>query len=561
MEKIFQWVSHNYGKLLFLYVVIAALWIFGTDRILHTMAENSYMAYLLSFKDWIFIAVSGLVFLYLAGSKRKVKEELTESEKRYRMVFKNSLDGIMLTNPNGEILKVNSAGCRILGWNEEEIRALGRNGIVVNDEKLQVALQKREETGSFSGELTFLHKSGRHIPVDLTSSIYINDKGERRTSLIFRNISDRKEKERLLQEQVKMRTAIMEVGQQAVQSEGLEEFYQLLVEKIDDLLEAHTVQLLQFVDRDNATVLADSSRGNMHADLSPVGDLYRINEPQILEADQLQSISFGLQDVNYSVGIIVPGESNPFGFLVLHFKEDKMMRESTRLFLKAVSHLIGITVARKQAELELKESLEEKKILLSEIHHRIKNNLAVISGLLELQASEVEDEKVQFVLHDSQQRIHTIATIHEKLYQSENIAEMGFASYVDELLQSIQTTYDYKNRQIRFQTNIEDIDFDITEAVPLGLILNEMVSNAYKHAFQGQEEGTITINLTKDADNGTVAMRVADDGKGLSENFDLKQNNSLGMKLISSLTRQLDGTLEFNNLHWGCEFIVTFKQK
>ncbi|WP_445664331.1 PAS domain-containing sensor histidine kinase [Fodinibius sp. AD559] len=558
MKKVAILLSKRSVLLLLVYIIVATSWIFITDQLVQPMANDSDTTYLLiSLKDWIFIVISGLVLVYFASQKREAQQDLASTERKYQKLFQHSSDGIMLTNPNGAILKVNPAGCRILGRKEEDIKALGREGITKNDEKMQEALKRREETGHFSGEVTVIHKTGKPIPVELTSSVFHMEGEGLQTSIIFRDITDRKKHERLLQEQIRMRAAIMEVGAKALEAGKLTSFYEMLVQEMTALLDAQRTQLFRFTEDSGVQLLASSPP----LEASPVGghefvDLQTINTPQVIQPDQLRPLTQRTSDSSVSYGVIIPGDSGPLGFVAVQYSGNYELNTNDELFLKAVAHIISITTARKQAEQQLQQSLDEKKTLLAEIHHRIKNNLAVISGLLEVQALETEDEQVRFTLHDSQQRIQTIATIHEKLYQNNTLAEICTKGFIEDLISSIHNAHNPGNQQdITYQTNIEDIGLDMDQAIPLGLIVNELVSNTYKHAFEGQQQGLVSIHLESEGD--TMYLRVTDNGKGLPEDFTMQQNNSLGMNLIQTLAHQLEGQLEYQNTEHGCEFTVT----
>lgn len=189
----------------------------------------------------------------------------------------------------------------------------------------------------------------------------------------------------------------------------------------------------------------------------------------------------------------------------------------------------------------IKKSLKEKDTLLAEVHHRVKNNLAVISGLLEMQTFNAGSEQIVQELRESQARIQSIATVHETLYQSESFSDIALHSYIDDLVSYISGTFRHAGAQINFNNEIEPISLTVKQAVPCGLLLNELITNAYKHAFTDQEEGTIAIQLSQD--DKTVTLVVSDDGVGLPDDFDINTSSSLGMTLISTLVQQLGGRL------------------
>ena len=210
---------------------------------------------------------------------------------------------------------------------------------------------------------------------------------------------------------------------------------------------------------------------------------------------------------------------------------------------------------RKKAEEVIRNSLKEKEILLAEIHHRVKNNLAVISGLLQMQIWEADDAAAEGVLKDSQMRVKSIALVHEKLYQSEDLSHIEFDKYIGELLEGIEKTYRHSDTNINFETDIDSVIFNINQAIPCSLLLNELVVNAYKHAFKNSNEGTIYVSLKRR--NGTIELQIKDDGVGL-ETSDNEEKSSLGMSLVNTLVQQLNGEMEAYNDD-GASFKLTFE--
>jgi len=210
----------------------------------------------------------------------------------------------------------------------------------------------------------------------------------------------------------------------------------------------------------------------------------------------------------------------------------------------------------------LQDALAEKEVLIKEIHHRVKNNLAVISGLLELQMGHADNDFANKVLSESQRRVQSISMIHEKLYQSERLAEIDFEKYVRELIDIVSYSFSYPDKEISVEVEIDDFKLGVDQGIPCGLILNELVSNAFEHAFNGREEGNIWITF-EELDKEVIRLSVRDNGVGLAAEVtdDLQNSNSLGMVLVDTLTNQLDGTLEINQLDSGTEFLIDFKKK
>ena len=213
---------------------------------------------------------------------------------------------------------------------------------------------------------------------------------------------------------------------------------------------------------------------------------------------------------------------------------------------------------RKKAEAQ-QTSLREKEILLREIHHRVKNNMTVVSSLLELQSAYLHSEDDVVLFKESQYRIHAMALIHEKLYQSKSIAEVDMRSYIEDLVGSLLSCYSGIGSQISVKQEIADISLGIDTASPCGLILNELLTNSLKYAFVGRSAGVIEIHCHW-LEDGRLLLAVRDDGIGLPADFDISQSKSLGLQLVVDLIElQLAGEYTLRR-HPGCEWVLKFKE-
>jgi PAS domain S-box-containing protein len=211
---------------------------------------------------------------------------------------------------------------------------------------------------------------------------------------------------------------------------------------------------------------------------------------------------------------------------------------------------------RTRMEEHIRASLTEKEVLLKEIHHRVKNNMQVISSLLSLQSKYILDQEMRDLFRESQERVKSMALIHEKLYRSGNLAQIDFGEYVQTLSSSLVRTYAIRAEKVNVKVAVSKIFFGVDTAIPCGLIINELVSNALKHAFPGGRRGTILISLHVD-DQGCNTLVVSDDGIGFPEGLDFRHTASLGMKLVNMLTGQLSGTIELICSR-GTEFRIVF---
>jgi PAS domain S-box-containing protein len=196
---------------------------------------------------------------------------------------------------------------------------------------------------------------------------------------------------------------------------------------------------------------------------------------------------------------------------------------------------------RVKAEEQIRNSLEEKEVLLKEIHHRVKNNLQVVSSLLSLQSGNPRAGPVRELFTESQNRVTTMALIHEKLYQSPDLSRIDFADYVGSLTGNLFHSYGVDAGRIALTVDV-DGELDIELAIPCGLIINELLSNSLKHAFPGQRNGTVLIRFHRHGDS--FVLHFADDGVGLAASVDFRRTESLGLQLVTTLTRQIGGMIE-----------------
>jgi two-component sensor histidine kinase len=226
--------------------------------------------------------------------------------------------------------------------------------------------------------------------------------------------------------------------------------------------------------------------------------------------------------------------------------------ENARLYERA-QHEIA---ERLLAEERTQASLEEKVVLLQEIHHRVKNNLQVISSLLHLQARGIEDEKTLEALQESQNRVRSMALIHEKLYQAQDLSRVDLGEYVESLIAYLARSYAHRAGSADVRVNAEQVLLTIDTAVPCGLIVNELVSNALKHAFSDGRQGQIQVTIRSDGDH-LVHLRVGDDGLGFPSDLDFRNAGSLGLQLVNTLVSQLEGTIELDTTQ-GTAFDITF---
>lgn len=249
-------------------------------------------------------------------------------------------------------------------------------------------------------------------------------------------------------------------------------------------------------------------------------------------------------------------------------KNEKGTKMWLQLFLNPVyvdEELIEISclaydiTERNEYEKNVRQSLKEKEVLLKEVHHRVKNNLQIISSILNLQSSYVSDEAVQDLLKESQQRIASMSLIHETIYRNSDFSAIDFAEYVGVIAGNLVQSYHKPGTQIELITELDNVTINLDQSIPCGLILNELISNAMKYAFIGRKKGKLLIQV-KEKRGKQIELIIKDDGSGLPKSFDIKNSNSLGLTLVNALTEQLEGTLETKSGK-GTTYILRFEKK
>jgi PAS domain S-box-containing protein len=225
--------------------------------------------------------------------------------------------------------------------------------------------------------------------------------------------------------------------------------------------------------------------------------------------------------------------------------------------LVTVVQVRDITESKTSGEL-IKASLQEKEILLREIHHRVKNNLQIISSLLNLQSQYIKDETALEMFRESRLRIRSMAMVHEKLYKSQDLSLVDFGDYIQSLAQNLFQVYGITPDRISLRVKVHDLFLDINTAIPCGLLVSELISNALKHAFPDNTKGEISVSMYP-TEEDTIRLEVSDNGVGVEKDLDLKKSDSFGLQLVDMLTEQLQGTIKIKR-DKGTAFVLDFKE-
>ncbi|MCC6397665.1 MAG: PAS domain-containing protein [Bacteroidetes bacterium] len=470
--------------------------------------------------------------LNLNRKKREHTTQLRALDARYRAVVDQQSELIVRTLPDGRLSFVNEAVCRMLQRSRQDLtgRPLASVFQPLYGESTLAALHG-SPASSFPREVDADCRAhdGTERCIRWIAEAVLNEGGDvLELQMVGRDITERKRAEReLINSEERYRIVAEQTGQLVYDydvSSGSIAWYGAITdvtgystEEFQSVSIGRWEEMIHPEDREHATQVLDQamvSRSRYEIE-------YRFRRKDGSYIDVFDN------------GVFLVGPSGTV---------DRMLGTMTDI------------TARKQNEALVATSLKEKEVLLKEIHHRVKNNLQVISSLLNLQSGAVSDQRALEQLRESQHRIRSMALIHERLYQSRNLASIEFDEYVKSLCSYLIRSY---NPQcVRLEINIGRISLPINAAIPCGLIINELVSNALKYAFKGGNEGTIDVGMELTADKKAI-LTVRDTGVGFPAGLDFRQTQTLGMQLVNTLTAQINGTIALNR-NGGTTFSITF---
>ncbi|MEA5541955.1 PAS domain-containing protein [Limnoraphis robusta Tam1] len=354
---------------------------------------------------------------------------------------------------------------------------------------------------------------------------------------------------------------IADLGQKALSGIDYDQLIEQTVIRVARCLNVESAQVLDvpIQNPDLLKLLTATLQQNHQQDDSLASASKQAKDQEIdLIEQQIAFPSIDSHSNLYGISIAIESCSSCFGILSAYTSKQRVFSRDDVYFLQSVAHILATAIERNQTESQLKTSLKEKEVLLKEIHHRVKNNLLVVSNILEFQTDYTDNLEVIKILQDSQKRIESMALIHEKLYQSTGLDQIDFGDYIQDLVSQLMESYDPNRDLIELELDVESIGLNLETAHPCGLILNELVSNAFKHAFPHNRSGKIWVKLHQNSDN-VVALTVRDNGIGFPQNIDFRQVDSLGMELVCTLIDQLDGHIELIRDN-GTTFYLTFKE-
>lgn len=543
--------------------------------------------------------------------REQAEANLRESDRRFRAIFDQTFQFCGLLSPDGRMLEANQTALDFAGLTREQVvgqpvwetRWLEHSQIA--QQQLQAAIVRASTGELVRHELELQDQAGAIATIDFSLKP-MKDEQEKVLLLIIegRDISDRKraETERkriqdLLLQQAQRDYLLRVIMQHIHQSLELDEILSVAVTEVRDTLGADRAVIFCLRQDLSGTVIQESLSS---ACSSILGWHYPQDHfPTHCRTKYLQGkasiISSGTEDshsgclmeflrqIQVESEIIAPivhvsdhsNERYLWGLLIVHACTPRDWQQPEADLLQQIASQLAIAIQqadlysqvqteleeRRQAESSLRASLQEKEVLLKEVHHRVKNNLQIISSLLRMQARKVSDLSTATLFQEAQNRVQSMAIIHEHLYQSSNLAQINFNDYLQTLLNNLFRSYGVDPQQILLDIKIDSINLPLNTAIPCGLIINELVSNMLKYAFPLGQPGTITIRLSsqtvENSSDFQGVLVIGDNGVGMSPDIDWQTTPSLGLRIVRNLVDQMQGTLTLNRDR-GTFFRLTF---
>ncbi|MEH2219746.1 MAG: PAS domain S-box protein [Nostoc sp.] len=534
-----------------------------------------------------------LTVFYDITNRKNVETKLQEQNEFLRKIFESILLMIALIDANGKLQWVNQEWESVLGWKFNGFQTSDvLEALYPNAEYRQYVINFMQSAQRNWGDFRTQVRDG-----DLLDTSWTNVKLSNGQIIgIGQDITERKRTELALKAQAEREQLMRTVAQRIRQSLNLQDILNATVQEVRDLLGVNRVVVYQFDSEMIGTIMAESvepgwtvSLGvEIHDTCFQTGagvEYYQGRKraiANIYEAGLTDCHIRLLERFEVKANLVVPillevSSKNPgshiWGLLIAHQCSSFREWEENQLdLLDQVTVQLAIAiqqssifeqaqtelVQRQKAEVKLRHALAEKEVLLKEVHHRVKNNLQIVSSLLQLQSQTLKDPEVIKVLRESQNRIESISLIHKNLYTSANIGQIDVGDYIHNLAASLLISYQIWPGKIVLETDIDSVSLNVDQAIACGLVINELISNALKHAFPNQQAGKISIALRNIGNN--IEMTIRDNGIGLPDNLDWTNTDSLGLSLVYDLvTEQLEGdiTLERNR---GTVFKIQFTQ-
>ena len=547
-------------------------WSFIMDSLRSTEKAHSYQTqYLLNSgnqKTFVFSWYIDQQTGYIEGSVidltsiEKANQALKESEEKYRLIYEESNDAILLLDGD-RIVDANKRTEELFGFASKEL--FRKNMFELSfDQDVHLEKKYQREKSRLS--------SARSIRFNWLFD-GVNGVIESEVSLVEVMIGNKLFYQCVIHDTTEQN----KLAKEQLRAELAEETNVKLAAEIEERKKAETMLQEQFL---RTRAIFESSSNTLLITAKPNGDISFFNS----HCHNYFQKTFGLLVVkdrnffDYLEGIVSVRRRRMLGIVFASVRKGASRQYEVRLTRDGVDFWLELYInpifdtegevvevsmvahditEKKRSSIGIEESLKEKEVLLKEIHHRVKNNLQVISSILNLQSSFVSDENTLGILQESRNRIRSMAIIHENLYRTEDFSSIRFDNYLRNLTANLIASYSV-DRKIELDTELQDVKLVLDQAIPCGLLTNELITNALKYAWEGKNGSEARIKMRLEQENETIKLSIADNGVGLPDEFEKMQSDTLGLQLVTTLAEQLDAELTVNTAQ-GTEFQLSFE--
>ncbi|MHC4535126.1 MAG: histidine kinase dimerization/phosphoacceptor domain -containing protein [Planctomycetota bacterium] len=508
--------------------------------------------------------------------RQQAEKQLCHARREWKDIFQAIGHPTLILDSQHNVIAANRATMRATGMSEAELKGKKCYQLLHGSEQCPPScpMQKMIQSGHLETVDMEMEALGGTFLVSCTP--VFDDAGQLEKIIhIATDITERKRAEEQVLRQNALLDAINQVFRETLTCETDEEVAQMCISVAEELTSSKCGFIGEINDfgRVDNLVLSNSAWDECRIPKSDAVAMIRdmeirgiwgkvlqdetsllVNQPN-LHPDSV-GIPTGHPTIKSFMGVPLTNADSTIGIIALANK-DSGYDLTDKQVIEVLSVAFVEALNRKRAEAKIKASLKEKELLLREIHHRVKNNLTVISSLFSMSSRRTDNSEVIDLLREAQGKIYTMGLIHSQLYESDSFDAVNMEEHIRRLVAHLSQMYDVGDKRITSVIAHSDVTLSLTQAIPCALVLNELISNVFKHAFQEREEGTLEIAMKQSSD-GSVTIRVKDDGIGIPQQIDLDTIDSLGFKLVRNIVQmQLKGTMQIQR-HQGTEVTVEF---
>lgn len=488
---------------------------------------------------------------------KRAQQKLQESEENYKSLIEHTPDGILIHDEKAEVLYANPAALNIIGISSFD-KASDKNlfGYVLPEYHNKLRLRKIEMNKGKDApfmEIKIRRPDGQLVEVE-TKANRITYLGKQAVEVVLHDISLQRQLEK-----EQMRYQLEEESNRELKREIASHI------RTRQRLNANQKYIRLLIDSSLDMIFACDQHGKITEFNHAAQEIFGYSSLEIL--GKHISILYADKELSEKMGDLIFEDGNFMGD-AMHIKKNgetfpayinaSLLKNDKAELIGTMSISRDITLI-KEVEEQLRKSVHEKETLLKEIHHRVKNNLQVISSILKLQSGQVKDTKTIELLNECRNRIASMAFIHATLYLSKDFANINFAEYVGNIAGNLQQSYVSTDKKILLKLDIPKAYLHIDDAIPCGLIINELLSNSFKYAFAKKKKGTVGISVKVKKEN--IILAIWDDGSGFLKKVDYRNTKSLGLQLVISLVEQIDGKIKMESKKdKGTKYIIAFRK-